>query len=386
MFFSADGPADPHCDELVTLHRSMNAPVVAIEDIPVGPAHAAVALSRGGDGAVNVTIAVRCARTGRVAYFTAGGELRELRSTDIVMDAALSFAESMGFLFDDEEVEIRGAVGPREAAKIWQRFLHADSGETAPADDLETADTDLESSRGHEPEAFAARGSIPPRKDPGGASGRAGASAVADELGPILSPVAPNLSPTGSGEFSDGAPEYLTLDAGLDDRLDTGPPLETDEVPFWLAIPREDVPRQSARAPAPVPDAAGHDRIEVLARPEGESSAGVDSAPENRELLRTVVAETTVDRVCAPSPTPGPGLSKFRLKPSDSGVKDDSLLEPDSRGDPLSQPARRSAAVSDAAETPGLRASQSNTNPSRVAQYHESVQRPHLLLRLLSRF
>ena len=106
----------------------MNAPVVAIEDLPVGPARAAVALSQGADATtVNATVAVRCVRTNQVAFFTAGGELLGLRSTSIAMEAALSFAESMGFLFDDEEVEIRGAGGPRMAAKIWRRFVQGDA-------------------------------------------------------------------------------------------------------------------------------------------------------------------------------------------------------------------------------------------------------------------
>ena len=107
----------------------------------------------------------------------------------------------------------------------------------------------------------------------------------------------------------------------------------------------------------------------------------VNPPPFNRELLMEVLAETAVDRVCARHAPVGPGLSKFRLMSSDPG----------SRGDSHSRTPQRDEQPPDSAEASEFRASRKEakleeTNSPRVARYHESTRRPHLLLRLLSRF
>ena len=356
MFFSADGPADPYCSELVALHRSMNAPVVAIEDLPVGPARAAVALSKGGGDAldVNVTVAVRSVRTGQVAFFTAGGELRELRSANIAMDAALSFAESMGFLFDDEEVGIGGVEGSRVAAETWQRFSRGDADPPAASDDLKFAGPDLEAVQTEDLETLAAEDSLPSSQDRGGAWRPGEASGVVDELGPMLSPVAP-LKGEAFRDFQPESPPRSEI------------PLETDDEPFRLRVANADVPRQFARAPISAGDSGTNVREQDFITP-GKGT------PENRDLLLDVLAETAVDRVCAAQRPAGPGLSKFRLKPS----------HPRSQDDPLPESPQREEHVPTAAQAREIPASRDETN--RVARYHESPRRPHLLLRLLSRF
>ncbi len=326
----------------------MNAPVVAIEDLPVGPAHAAVALSQGPDAnTVNATVAVRCARTHQVAFFTAGSELLELRSTSIAMEAALSFAESMGFLFDDEEVEIRGAEGSRKAAKIWQRFVQGDPEETDLPDAPEFGQASVEVE--HD-----------------------------DELGPILSSIAHDLNEAESREQS-GEDSEPSLAAGSDPE----PPHQGEEMPFWLAIPGEGVPRPSA--PAPDASDSPDDRIDAFAaRAEGSSpktddswalETGPEFDPKNRELLMNALAETAVDRVCGSLQPPGPGLSKFRLKPS----------EADPHGDPRMDSRTREE------HTPGAEKAEDEThredvNSPHKTRYHETTRRPHLLLRLNSRF
>ncbi len=59
-------------------------------------------------------------RTGQVQLFTTTEELASERR--VALDAALSFAESMGFLFDDDEVSIRGDLGSEEAARLWREL------------------------------------------------------------------------------------------------------------------------------------------------------------------------------------------------------------------------------------------------------------------------
>lgn len=120
MIFLADAPLESGCSELAALYVSLNSPVVTLDSLPVGPASAAVALHM--DPHPGVTLAVRCVRTSRVAFFTSG-PCEAAEDAKVLLDAALSFAESMGFLFDEEEVAARGEKGPREAARLWLDLL-----------------------------------------------------------------------------------------------------------------------------------------------------------------------------------------------------------------------------------------------------------------------
>jgi hypothetical protein len=110
---------------LLALHVSLNSPVVAHEALPAGPASAAVALD--GQGAM---VCLRSVRTRGTAFFASGDEL----SLQLALDAALAFAERLGFLFDDDEVGLRGEPA---ALQLWEELC----GDAAPArpraDDLE---------------------------------------------------------------------------------------------------------------------------------------------------------------------------------------------------------------------------------------------------------
>jgi hypothetical protein len=129
MFIPVPTPPEPD-GTLGALRLSLNAPVLGIDALPVGPASAAIALHVSAD-APRITIALRSARSGERVFFAsdASGD----REPGLLLDAALAFAERMGFLFDDDEVESRGESGPREAARIWREFAGlADAGEPPP--------------------------------------------------------------------------------------------------------------------------------------------------------------------------------------------------------------------------------------------------------------
>jgi hypothetical protein len=96
---------------LRALHVSLNSPVVALASLPNGPASAAVALD--GDGAM---VCLRSIRAGRTVFFASS---EEIGSAQLALDAAVSFAESMGFLLDDDEVSLRG---PEAAARLWEEI------------------------------------------------------------------------------------------------------------------------------------------------------------------------------------------------------------------------------------------------------------------------
>ena len=83
--------------------------------LPVGPARAAIVLyaERNEQGSVvpQLSVGLRSLDTGRVAVFQYSGEVRKLNSASRALDVALSFAEAMGFLFDDDLVRGSGPSG-----------------------------------------------------------------------------------------------------------------------------------------------------------------------------------------------------------------------------------------------------------------------------------
>jgi hypothetical protein len=108
---------------LRALHVSLNAPVIAIEDLPVGPARAAIALQDAGDGGVSLLLALRSQRSGQLACFAPDETPLSAAVAQIALDGALSFAESMGFLFDGDAIPELGEEGPRAAAQSWNELL-----------------------------------------------------------------------------------------------------------------------------------------------------------------------------------------------------------------------------------------------------------------------
>jgi hypothetical protein len=116
--------------ELRALRLSLNTPVVAIEDLPVGPAAAGIALHEGLEG-LRLTLAVRSVQNGQVVFFHPDEDWSEIQGSELALDAALSFAECMGFLFDDDPIEAGGDV--REAADRWAELVET-AGAEEPAD------------------------------------------------------------------------------------------------------------------------------------------------------------------------------------------------------------------------------------------------------------
>ena len=122
MFFPVNAPLDGTCTALQALRRSLNSPVVTLDSLPVGPASAAIALHPGAPDDPRVTIAIRSVQSRQLVFYSADEERASFHSAGVALDAALSFAESMGFLFDDDDVEAGGDEGPRVAARLWSEF------------------------------------------------------------------------------------------------------------------------------------------------------------------------------------------------------------------------------------------------------------------------
>ena len=89
MTTPATGPHDATAEGIHALYVSLNSPVVSMDRLPVGPAAAAIAVHESG-----TTLLIRSVRTGTVAQFRAEARFG--------LEASLSHAEALGFLFDDE--------------------------------------------------------------------------------------------------------------------------------------------------------------------------------------------------------------------------------------------------------------------------------------------
>jgi hypothetical protein len=102
-----------------SLHLSLNAPVIAIDELPVGPARAGVALRALPGGGLHLQIAIRSLRTGEVVAVASDLDPEGLPEEVAAVEAALSYAEGMGFLFDEDEVPNGGADAAAKAAALW---------------------------------------------------------------------------------------------------------------------------------------------------------------------------------------------------------------------------------------------------------------------------
>jgi hypothetical protein len=122
MIEPAAGPPATTAEGVHALYVSLNSPVVTVDRLPVGPAAAAIAVQ--GEG---TTLLVRSVRTGTVAFFTAAPRFG--------LESALSHAESLGFLFDDE-ANLAGDGRTRADWPMWLAEIFAAEAAERDASDL----------------------------------------------------------------------------------------------------------------------------------------------------------------------------------------------------------------------------------------------------------
>lgn len=195
---------------LLLLRPAMNAPVLNVGFLPVGPARAAVVAFAEEYGGIGIALGIRSNETGKLVV------IRNQESIDFdvrlgdALEPLLSEAERMGFLFDEDMLEARpGQRGRSEAMVHWavlmggmESLLPTLSGQGEPVERAEVAE---------------AAGPLSP------------SLAVAESQYPelILDDVAPF-------ELADGAPATVSPGGTFDDddatpfRPDFGPDLETD--------------------------------------------------------------------------------------------------------------------------------------------------------------
>ncbi len=114
-------PLEVDGERVRSLRFSLNAPVLSTPDLPVGPARAVIVVHQEARGRMDATVGVRSQRSGELAYWSFDGDLSSADDLDVAADAALSFAESLGFLFEDE---VLGSGGG--ASKAWLTWIGGD--------------------------------------------------------------------------------------------------------------------------------------------------------------------------------------------------------------------------------------------------------------------
>jgi len=162
MFFPRSLPLALDESGLHGLRLALNTPVLSIQELPPGPATAAIAIHAEKSGECALTIAIRALRGGEVVFFTLDEDLSDDRAVLGAIDGALSFAEAMGFLFDDE-LEIATPAQSKRALGRWRELVsESRSGSVeavAPAEELLVLEETVELEEAAPPE-------LPPPRSP----------------------------------------------------------------------------------------------------------------------------------------------------------------------------------------------------------------------------
>jgi hypothetical protein len=119
MVFSAASAPDPASTELRELRLSLNTPVLAIDDLPVGLARALIAVVEGPAGGPRLEVAIHSLRSDQVLFYACDGA----GAAGPDFDAALSFAGVMGFLFDEDEMAGSDEARRQAALQLWTDWV-----------------------------------------------------------------------------------------------------------------------------------------------------------------------------------------------------------------------------------------------------------------------
>lgn len=124
---------------LLALRASMNAPVLSVDYLPVGPARAAIVAFAEEYGGIGLAIGVRSNENGQIAVFRNQAPIDASTRVSDVLEPALATAERMGFLFDDDLIAGGASGGGRsQAMEIWAKLMgeldEPDAPDPDPAD------------------------------------------------------------------------------------------------------------------------------------------------------------------------------------------------------------------------------------------------------------
>jgi hypothetical protein len=248
MFKRTSEPLPLSEASLLSLRPALNAPVLNVGFLPVGPARAAIVAFGEEWGGIGLALGIRSTQGGQVAVFRNRLPLEPDVAIDRAMEPVIAEAERMGFLFDEDMVAPGSSPGGdrARALALWGRLM---------------GDVEMPPPPRAAPSEPAAREPILDRADgPAPAKTTAGATA----------PSSPSIEPPNDGvtlmleEVAEI--DLLEISLGPEDELPPKAPLpeqalEPADAMTATVGPQQEVALSSV---APEPPAAEGDRAEDL--------------------------------------------------------------------------------------------------------------------------
>lgn len=121
MFLPRSEPPVVREAQLRELRLAMNTPHLRVPDLPAGPAQAAILVYEQADGVHALCVLVRSLSDGSLLCWS-WEEATDSGALLAAVEAALSFGEAMGFLFDDDA--LGAAIAPEERRRalghLWE--------------------------------------------------------------------------------------------------------------------------------------------------------------------------------------------------------------------------------------------------------------------------
>lgn len=136
MFLQLAQPPSLTADGLFGIRFSLNTPILEAGPLPSGAARAVIVLHQEESDRRVMTVGVRSLGTSEVTLFRFQRHLETEADYVQATEAALTFCEGMGFVFDDDELERSGPEGRAEALIRWREFAEPpreDGSESLPA-------------------------------------------------------------------------------------------------------------------------------------------------------------------------------------------------------------------------------------------------------------
>ena len=125
---------------ILALRPALNAPVLNVDFLPVGPARAAIVVFGEEWGGIGVAIGIRSNEGGQVAVLRNRESIEPDVAVSSALEPALAEAERMGFLFDDDMMaEGTAGQGRSQATALWGRLMGELAMPSSPAGDASEA-------------------------------------------------------------------------------------------------------------------------------------------------------------------------------------------------------------------------------------------------------
>ncbi|MEM9177140.1 MAG: hypothetical protein AAGC67_18130, partial [Myxococcota bacterium] len=109
---------------LLALRPALNAPVLNVGFLPVGPARAAIVAFGEEWGGIGLALGIRSNESGQVAVFRNQESIEPDVAVATALEPILAEAERMGFLFDEDMVaSVADGTGRVQAMELWGRLM-----------------------------------------------------------------------------------------------------------------------------------------------------------------------------------------------------------------------------------------------------------------------